>query len=126
MHFKPGLNVYQWAEALEGVITAQVTCPEFLVSGFEAIGNINIVVHEPAFGIIGEPAEKDPNTRKPADYSMTSIVSRTLRKVVGIPIMARQQRRRALWDGAITTLVKKFEFLVGTICESTLKDPKMR
>ena len=34
----------------------QVTCPEFLVSVFEPIGNINIVMHWPAFGIFNEPA----------------------------------------------------------------------
>ena len=61
----------------------QVTCPEFLVSGFNVIGNINKVVPDPALGITGESTVKNPYTGKPADHSMAPIVSRTLRTVVG-------------------------------------------
>ena len=44
--------------ALDGVITALVTHPEFLVGGLQAIKNINIAPYEPAFEIIDELAER--------------------------------------------------------------------
>merc|ERR1712203_1156049 len=48
----------------------------------DAIEGINIVAYEPAFGIIGDPAKKDPKTRQSADHSMAFIVSRILVKAM--------------------------------------------
>merc|ERR1719410_1740659 len=62
MHFKLGLYEHQSAGALEAIISALVQNPEFAAGGLEAIDNINIVAYEPAFGIIGDPAKKDPKT----------------------------------------------------------------
>ena len=44
----------------------------------------SIVIHayEPAFGIIGDPAKKDPKTRQSADHSMAFIIASTLRKAL--------------------------------------------
>jgi len=88
MHFKLGLYEHQSAGALDGAITALVNNPEFLAGGLESIENINIAAYEPAFGIIGDPAKKDPKTRQSADHSMAFIVSRILQKALksGTPL----------------------------------------
>lgn len=82
MHFKLGLYEHQSAGALEGAIAALVNNPDFVSGGIDAIENINIVAYEPAFGIIGDPAKKDPKTRQSADHSMAFIVSRILQKAL--------------------------------------------
>merc|ERR1719199_709677 len=54
----------------------------------DAIEKITVVAYEPAFGIIGDPAKKDPKTRQSADHSMAFIVSRMLQKACeagGVP-----------------------------------------
>ncbi|CAD7970404.1 unnamed protein product [Amoebophrya sp. A25] len=80
MHFKLGLYEHQSAGALEGVQTLMKEHPALLKAGMDGIENINIVAYEPAFGIIGDPAKKDPKTRQSADHSMAFIVSRMLKK----------------------------------------------
>jgi len=82
MHFKLGLYEHQSAGALEGMIKALVDNPDFCKGSLDAIENINIVAYEPAFGIIGDPAKKDPTTRQSADHSMAFIVSRILQKAL--------------------------------------------
>merc|ERR1711998_777253 len=87
MHFKLGLYEHQSAGALEGALSALVNNPELVSGGIDAIEGINIVAYEPAFGIIGDPAKKDPKTRQSADHSMAFIVSRILLKGLktGVP-----------------------------------------
>lgn len=80
MHFKLGLYEHQSAGALEGALSALVNNPELVSGGKDSIANINIVAYEPAFGIIGDPAKKDPKTRQSADHSMAFIVSRILKR----------------------------------------------
>jgi len=82
MHFKLGLYEHQSAGALEGLISALVHNADLIAGGADAIENINIVAYEPAFGIIGDPAKKDPKTRQSADHSMAFIVSRILVKAL--------------------------------------------
>lgn len=82
MHFKLGLYEHQSAGAIEGAIAALVNNPDFVSAGLDSISNINIVAYEPAFGIIGDPAKKDPTTRQSADHSMAFIISRILQKAV--------------------------------------------
>lgn len=82
MHFKLGLYEHQSAGALDGILTALKNNPELAAGGIDAIENINIVAYEPAFGIIGDPAKKDPKTRQSADHSMAFIVSRVLKKAM--------------------------------------------
>merc|ERR1719230_2066939 len=82
MHFKLGLYEHQSAGALEGLISALVHNPELAAGGSDAIQGINIVAYEPAFGIIGDPAKKDPKSRQSADHSMAFIVSRILVKAM--------------------------------------------
>jgi 2-methylcitrate dehydratase len=53
-----------------------------LLENPDLIKTIRIVAYEPAFGIIGDPAKRDPKTRQSADHSMVYIVSTLLRKAI--------------------------------------------
>lgn len=79
MHFKLGLYEHQSAGALHGLIGLLQAHPELLASP-EAVASIRILAYEPAYGIIGDPAKRDPRTRQSADHSMVYIVATTLRK----------------------------------------------
>ncbi|MCA9307660.1 MAG: MmgE/PrpD family protein, partial [Phycisphaerales bacterium] len=46
------------------------------------IAKIRITAYEPAFGIIGDPAKRNPTTRQSADHSMVYIVATLLRKAL--------------------------------------------
>merc|ERR1711988_1427769 len=63
-------------------ITLLVKNPALLSAGHGGIERINVIAYEPAFGIIGDPAKKDPKTRQSADHSMAFIVSRILVKAL--------------------------------------------
>jgi len=80
MHFKLGLYEHQSAGALQGVVNAVMQNPDLVSGGADGIKNIAIKCYEPAFGIIGDPAKMDPQTRQSADHSMAFIVSRKLLK----------------------------------------------
>lgn len=80
MHFKLGLYEHQSAGALQGAIDIVSNHPEVLDPG--AIEEIVITAYEPAFGIIGDPAKRDPRTRQSADHSMVYIVATLLRKAL--------------------------------------------
>lgn len=41
---------------------------------------IRITAYEPAFGIIGDPAKRNPKTRQSADHSMAYIIATLMRK----------------------------------------------
>lgn len=81
MHFKLGLYEHQSAGAIQGLLDLLASDPD-LASDPEAkaVGDIEIAAYEPAFGIIGNPAKKDPRTRQSADHSMAYIVATLLRK----------------------------------------------
>jgi 2-methylcitrate dehydratase len=81
MHFKLGLYEHQSAGALQGLLTLIRENPQILEKSAD-IAKITIVAYEPAFGIIGDPAKRDPKTRQSADHSMVYIVSTLLRKAI--------------------------------------------
>ncbi|CAN5437455.1 hypothetical protein BH11ARM1_BH11ARM1_07860 [soil metagenome] len=83
MHFKLGLYEHQSAGALQGLIDLIQSAPEILAKG--AITRMVVKAYEPAFGIIGDPAKRDPKTRQSADHSMVYIVSTMLRKAIEHP-----------------------------------------
>ncbi|MEE2907648.1 MAG: MmgE/PrpD family protein [Planctomycetota bacterium] len=95
MHFKLGLYEHQSAGALQGLIDLVSANPSVLENP-DAIKGITIVAYEPAFGIIGDPAKRDPKTRQSADHSMVYIVSTMLRKAIE---QAASQGSGALADG---------------------------
>ena len=76
MHFKLGLYEHQSAGALQGALDLLVASPDFV----SKVQSIVVKAYEPAFGIIGDPAKRDPHTRQSADHSMVYIVSTLLRK----------------------------------------------
>lgn len=80
MHFKLGLYEHQSAGALQGLIDLISANPQLLQPG--SINRILIRAYEPAFGIIGDPAKRDPHTRQSADHSMVYIVGTMLRKAM--------------------------------------------
>lgn len=81
MHFKLGLYEHQSAGALQAVINLTAANPALLDSA-DAIKSITITAYEPAFGIIGDPAKRNPTTRQSADHSMVYIVATLLRKAI--------------------------------------------
>ena len=73
MHFKLGLYEHQSAGAIEGVMKL-LHQHRFVEPGNpDAIKSVKIVAYEPAFGIIGDPAKRNPTTRQSADHSMVYI-----------------------------------------------------
>lgn len=90
MHFKLGLYEHQSAGAIQGVIDLIAVEPRLLDDPDELRG-VQIMIYEPAFSIIGDPAKRDPRTRQSADHSMLYIVATLLRKAY--------QARHAGWDG---------------------------
>lgn len=92
MHFKLGLYEHQSAGALQAMIDLLNKAPHLLddPSGSKIAG-IRITAYEPAFGIIGDPAKRNPTTRQSADHSMVYIVATLLRKAL--------ETREASWTG---------------------------
>lgn len=83
MHFKLGLYEHQSAGALQGLINLLTRRPELLddQSG-DCIKSIVVRAYEPAFGIIGDPAKREPATRQSADHSMLYLVCTMLRTAI--------------------------------------------
>ena len=79
MHFKLGLYEHQSAGAIQGLIDLLEKHPD-LLDDPEQIKSVRITIYEPAFGIIGDPAKRDPRTRQSADHSMVYIIATLLRK----------------------------------------------
>jgi 2-methylcitrate dehydratase len=83
MHFKLGLYEHQSAGAIQGLIDLIAKNPALLADAAGGkIRAITITAYEPAFGIIGNPAKKDPKTRQSADHSMAYIIATLLRKAL--------------------------------------------
>jgi 2-methylcitrate dehydratase len=80
MHFKLGLYEHQSAGALQGLLNLIEAHPELAQEG--RIARILIKAYEPAYGIIGDPAKRNPKTRQSADHSMVYIVGTLLRKAI--------------------------------------------
>jgi 2-methylcitrate dehydratase len=83
MHFKLGLYEHQSAGALQGLINILNRNPSLLDDQTgDRISKIVVRAYEPAFGIIGDPAKRDPKTRQSADHSMLYLVCTMLRKAL--------------------------------------------
>jgi 2-methylcitrate dehydratase len=83
MHFKLGLYEHQSAGALQGLINLIHSHPHLLAQqNGDSINKMVVVAYEPAFGIIGDPAKRDPKTRQSADHSMLYLVCTMLRKAL--------------------------------------------
>ncbi len=90
MHFKLGLYEHQSAGAIQGIINL-IAADSSLLDNHDDLLDVRILIYEPAFSIIGDPAKRDPRTRQSADHSMLYIVATLLRKAY--------EARQAGWDG---------------------------
>jgi 2-methylcitrate dehydratase len=128
MHFKLGLYEHQSAGALQGVVNAVLQNPDLVAGGLDGIKKISIKCYEPAFGIIGDPAKMNPQTRQSADHSMAFIVSRKLLKAfqAGSGALADNEAawkalmlspydygHEALFDKQTRALMGKIQFVHG-------------
>lgn len=123
MHFKLGLYEHQSAGALQSVVDLVESNPDFV----NQVSKIRIKAYEPAFGIIGDPAKRDPKTRQSADHSMVYIVSRFIRKaqllsVAGMSndqiwqalmLMPVDYGKEAIFDPATREIMEKVSFEHG-------------
>ncbi|HTU24491.1 MAG TPA: MmgE/PrpD family protein [Pirellulales bacterium] len=120
MHFKLGLYEHQSAGAIEGLITLLARNPA-LLNDADAIERIRIVTYQPAFGIIGDPAKRDPRTRQSADHSMVYIVATLLRKALEsrtaswreLMLVPADYDDAALFDPLTRRLIERIEFSHG-------------
>lgn len=81
MHFKLGLYEHQSAGAIQGLMDLLARQPT-LVADENSLRSVRIDIYQPAFGIIGDPAKRDPQTRQSADHSMVYIIATLLRKAI--------------------------------------------
>ncbi len=79
MHFKLGLYEHQSAGALQSLVDLFARHPA-LAGDLAGIERITVVIYEPAFSIIADPAKRRPTTRQSADHSLPYILARTLLK----------------------------------------------
>jgi len=83
MHFKLGLYEHQSAGAIQAMLDLLAKAPHLLDDETGSrIRSITIKAYEPAFGIIGDPAKRNPTTRQSADHSMVYIIATLLRKAL--------------------------------------------
>eukprot|EP01083_Nonionella_stella_P058246 152616_1 len=83
MHFKLGLYEHQSAGAIQGLLDVLLKFPS-LASDPSAIEKVTIAIYQPAFGIIGDPAKRNPTTRQSADHSMVFIIASILKKALSL------------------------------------------
>ena len=127
MHFKLGLYEHQSAGALQGLVDLLIKHPE-IASNPDKIEMIRVIAYEPAFGIIGDPAKRDPRNRQSADHSMVYIVGRMLQKAVEVGdelpkendaawktlmLLPDDFSDAAIFDPATRTLMDKIDFEHG-------------
>jgi 2-methylcitrate dehydratase len=120
MHFKIGLYEHQSAGAIAGLIDLLAANPQLLVDANQ-ITRITIAIYEPAFGIIGDPAKRDPHTRQSADHSMVYIIGRLLAKALRtkqagwqeLMLMPEDYDDTALEDPLTRDLMAKIDFRHG-------------
>ena len=112
MHFKLGLYEHQSAGALQAAVELLAAHPGFV----SRIERMEIVAYEPAFGIIGDPAKRDPRTRQSADHSMLYIVATLLRK--SADLAPARRTTDDLWK-ALMLLPEDYE-------ESAIHTPRTR
>jgi 2-methylcitrate dehydratase len=118
MHFKIGLYEHQSAGGIQAILNLLSIHPP--LRKLEDIEKIVVTAYEPAFGIIGDPAKRDPQTRQSADHSMVFILATVLKKAAmasptwetSVP-MPDDYAPAALSDPAIQGLIRKIEFRHG-------------
>jgi 2-methylcitrate dehydratase len=131
MHFKLGLYEHQSAGALQAILDAVQKNPAVAKDGCAEVESISITAYEPAFGIIGDPAKRDPRTRQSADHSMLYIVSTLLRRASeaqakgelpsgsndefwkSLMLLPKDYGKEAIFDETTRSIMEKIEFVHG-------------
>ncbi len=122
MHFKLGLYEHQSAGAIQAMLDLLTKQPRLLEDAEGGrIGKIKIVAYEPAFGIIGDPAKREPKTRQSADHSMVYIIATLLRKALDtkrvgwkeLILVPEDYSHDAIFDARTRRLMDKIEFAHG-------------
>jgi 2-methylcitrate dehydratase len=120
MHFKLGLYEHQSAGAIAGLIDLLAANPG-LLGDAENIRRLRIAIYQPALGIIGDPAKRDPRTRQSADHSMLYIIATLLRKALeskqasweSLMLMPADYDDAALFHPLTRALMQRIEFVHG-------------
>lgn len=120
MHFKLGLYEHQSAGAIQGLIDLLAKNPA-LLEDESKLKKMRITIYEPAFGIIGDPAKRDPRTRQSADHSMVYIVATLLRKAYQqknsgwqeLMLLPEDYNEQSLVDPLTRKIMEKIEFQHG-------------
>ena len=120
MHFMLGLYEHQSAGAIQGLINILSSDPAVLETEAH-LEKIRIVIYEPAFSIIGDPAKRDPHTRQSADHSMVYIVATLFRKAFeqkrsgwkDLMLLPEDYDDAALFHPLTRSLMKRIEFMHG-------------
>eukprot|EP00049_Salpingoeca_infusionum_P015084 m.289147 g.289147 ORF g.289147 m.289147 type:complete len:569 (+) comp15808_c1_seq2:68-1774(+) len=83
MHFKLGVYEHQSCSALQAIVNlVSEHSDRFVGLSTDDIDVIAVTIYQPAFGIIGDPAKRNPTTRQSADHSMLFILSRFIHRVL--------------------------------------------
>ncbi len=120
MHFKLGLYEHQSAGAIQGLMDVLAAHLQVLDEA-DQIERVRITIYQPAFGIIGDPAKRDPHTRQSADHSMVYIIATLLRKAIRsrrsgwreLMLMPADYDDDALFDPLTRKLMDKIDFVHG-------------
>ncbi|MEQ9206960.1 MAG: MmgE/PrpD family protein [Phycisphaerales bacterium] len=122
MHFKLGLYEHQSAGALQAMLDLLEKAPHLLDDETGSkIKSIKITAYEPAYGIIGDPAKRNPTTRQSADHSMVYIVGTLLRKALSqqkagwteLMLEPYDYSPQAIVNERTRSLMEKIEFFHG-------------
>ena len=120
MHFKLGLYEHQSAGAIDAWIRLLQDHSQWLSSP-DAIERVEILIYEPAFSIIGDPAKRDPRTRQSADHSMVYIIATLWRKALEhkiadwntLMLMPEDYDDEALFHPLTRQLMERIDFRHG-------------
>lgn len=120
MHFKLGLYEHQSAGAIQGLMDLLSRHPAILDDA-AALRHVRIAIYQPALGIIGDPAKRDPRTRQSADHSMVYIIATLLRKAFEthtsgwreLMLVPADYDDEALFHPLTRRLMERIEFVHG-------------
>jgi len=125
MHFKIGVYEHQSAGAIQATLDLLAAHPQLLEDP-AAIESLRIEIYEPALGIIGDPAKRDPQTRQSADHSMVYIIATLLQKAHQLKacptdaclwselmLMPEDYNDAALFNPLTRQLMQRIEFVHG-------------
>jgi len=122
MHFKLGLYEHQSAGAIQGLMDL-LTRHSAVLADPDKLKSVKITIYEPAFGIIGDPAKRDPRTRQSADHSMVYIIATLLRKAFQhrqagwreLMLVPADYDDASLFDPLTRSLISRIEFQHGGV-----------